>query len=138
MQSLFLPAVLSSSKSTPAPILSNMDGICMPPPIMPDMPPIIFEELVELEEEDIIVDDDEENDLELDDIILDPEDIIEPMSPPNDIISPPLPPIFMPSIIFFIMASMSSPPSIPERIVIVMLQSVQYETVDKVLFWDIS
>merc|ERR1711963_1173733 len=52
-------------------------------PDMPDMPPIIFEELVELDD---------------DDIILDPEDI-EPMSPPNDIISPPLPPIFMPSII---------------------------------------
>merc|ERR1712107_972645 len=84
---------------------------------MPDMPPIILEELVELDDEDIIVDDDEENDLELDDIILDPEDIIEPMSPPNDIISPPLPPIFMPSIIFFIIASMSSPPSMPIDII---------------------
>ena len=118
-----LPAVLSSSKSTPAPILSKRDGIPAPPIIL-DMPL----EVIEDEEEDII-DEEEEKDLELELIILDPElDIREPRSPPKDIICPPppLPPICMPSIIFFIISSISRdmPPGPPEEEVVVELEDI--------------
>jgi hypothetical protein len=67
-------------------------------------------ELMELDElEDII----EELDIIEDELSFDP-DIIELMSPPPmDIISPPLPPIFIPSIIFFIISSISKAPPPP-------------------------
>lgn len=99
-----LPAVLNSSKSTPAPILSSKDGMPPAPPIILDM----LEEDIEVEEEDdIIVDDEDEKDLELELIILEP-DIMELKSPPPPrlIIWEP-PPMLIPSIIFFIMSSIS-------------------------------
>jgi len=115
-----LPAVLSSSKSTPAPILSKREGIPAPPIIL-DIPLEVIEE----EEEDIIVEEDEKDLEELELIILDPElDIREPKSPPMDIICPP--PIFMPSIIFFIISSISRdiPPGPPVEEVVVELEDI--------------
>ena len=114
-----LPAVLSSSKSTPAPILSKSEGMPMPaPPIILDIPLVIEED-----DEDIIVEEDDEKDFEeLELIMLDPEDINEPRSPPIDIICPPLPPpMLIPSIIFFIMSSISKdiPPGPPLEDVVV-------------------
>ena len=111
-----LPAVLSSSKSTPAPILSKSDGMPAPPIIL-DIP----EEVMEEEEEDIIVEEDEKDLEELELIMLDPEDIKEPRSPPKDIICPPPPPMLMPSIIFFIISSISKdmPPGPPLEDVVV-------------------
>ena len=118
-----LPAVLSSSKSTPAPILSKREGIPAPPIIL-DIPLEVIEE----EEEDIIVEEDEKDLEELELIILDPElDIREPKSPPMDIICPPpAPPIFMPSIIFFIISSISRdmPPGPPVEEVVVELEDI--------------
>ena len=94
--------MLSSSKSTPAPILSKSEGMPAPPIIL-DIPLVIEEE-----DEDIIVEEDDEKDLdELELIMLDPDDIKEPISPPIDIICPP--PMLMPSIIFFIISSISPP-----------------------------
>ena len=76
------------------------------PPIILDIPLVIEED-----DEDIIVEEDDEKDFEeLELIMLDPEDINEPRSPPIDIICPPLPPpMLIPSIIFFIISSISPP-----------------------------
>ena len=85
------------------------------PPIILDIPLVIEEE-----DEDIIVEEDDEKDLdELELIMLDPDDIKEPISPPIDIICPP--PMLIPSIIFFIMSSISKdiPPGPPLEDVVV-------------------
>ena len=97
MLKAFLPAVLSSSMSNLGNPMSESCGI-------PDNPPSIFEdEDIEVEDDDVTEDDEKE-------LIFDDEDPFSRDDPESIPSIDPDPPNFMPSIIFFIMSSISRPP----------------------------
>lgn len=97
-----LPAVLSSSMSNLGNPMSESWGI-------PENPPSIFEdEDIEVEEDDDTEDDENE-------LIFDEEDPLSREDPESIPSMDPDPPNFMPSIIFFIMSSISRPPPPPPR-----------------------
>ena len=96
--------------SSPLPIIMLMSGMPGMPSegiCIPDPPPSIDFELVE------VLDDDEDMVEDEEDIM---EDILEDMPPVVDIIPLEGPPNFMSPIIFFIMSSMSPPMSMPSDI----------------------